>query len=205
VIEGVTQQAPSTDGIDWQNGDQVMQYQLSQNEWIRSMVDKIASRANEPKYITMPDGRSLADIAKGQPWSGVVWLLDTTLSEAYRQCAKNGFRVMDGSNGTQDMRDQFVRGASANSGSGETGGAAYFCTSAFGISDHPAHNHNACTGGPSACSCRFLVCPGGSDAASNSHTHSVTVSNNTAQSHTIPDVDIDIIPPYYTMIFARKV
>ena len=205
MIEGVTQQAPSTDGIDWQNGDQVMQYQLSQNEWIRSMVDKIASRANEPKYITMPDGRSLADIAKGQPWSGVVWLLDTTLSEAYRQCAKNGFSVMDGSGGGGDMRDRFVKGAAANAGSGATGGRASFCAAEIAIANHAAHSHGTTVGGPSSSTCCLITCASGPSAASSTHVHSVTITDNSAQVHSIAVADIDTEPPYYSVLFARKV
>jgi hypothetical protein len=203
MIDGVTQEAPSTDGINWSDGYAVMQYQLSQNEWIKAMVEAIARKANEPRYITMPDGTPLSDMAKGKPWPGVVYMLDTTLSEAYRQCAKNGFRVMDGSGGTQDMRDRFVVGAADGAGAGETGGRSTFCTCEIGIADHPVHSHTA-SSAISLVSDTFLPCAGVA-ASLASHTHTITVNNNAAaQSHTITQADIDIRPPYYAMIFARK-
>jgi hypothetical protein len=204
MIDGVTQEAPSTDGVNWSDGHAVMQYQLSQNEWIRAMVEAIARKANEPRYITMPDGTSLADMAKDRPWTGVVYLLDTTLSEAYRQCAKRGFRVMDGSGGTQDMRGLFVRGAATGAGAGATGG----CTEAdinLTIDNHAVHTHTATSGGPSASTCPLVTCVTGPQAGTNAHTHTITVANNAAeQVHSFNYDPAAIIPPYYAMLFARK-
>lgn len=205
MISGAIQEPPSTDGIDWSDGFQVQQYQLSQNEWIRKMVEAIARKANEPRYIVMPDGKPLSDLGDGQPWSGVVWLLDTTLSEAYRQCARHGFRVMDGSGGTQDMRDKFVKGAASGNGAGETGGSASFCSQEITIQDHTAHSHTNSVSAPSSSSCPYVACVSGEQAASTSHTHTVTINDNTdGLTHTITQADISIIPPYYEMIFARK-
>jgi hypothetical protein len=200
MIDGALQPAPSTDGIDFEDGFQSMQYQLSQNEWIRSSLERLAQRANEPKYIMMPDGRPLSDLGKDAPWSGVVWMLDTTLSEAHRECRKHNFRVQDGSRGTNDMREKFVRGAPAGSNAGDTGGAA---AGSIIIDNHAVHNHTASSAASGSC-CNFQLCGGGTAASLANHTHAITVVNNAAaQSHS-GTFEVATLPPYYEVIFARR-
>ena len=54
------------------------------------------------------------------PWPGVMWAFEGTLAEAEK---RKGWAICDGTNGTPDLRDSFVRGASANCDSGATGGS----------------------------------------------------------------------------------
>lgn len=211
MIQVSFNQAPSTDGIDFSDDFQSRKYEDSQNEWIRSIAEQLARKANEPRYIRMPDGRTLDELDKDQPWPGVVWMVDTTLSEAYRQAGKHNFQVMDGSGGAADMRDQFVRGAAANQGAGVTGGAVEQVT-AIAIANHDAHHHwftkTATTGVGSTC-CKFMPCGAGPSASLDTHTHSVTVQGDTCDNtvgldHSITQDTIATLPPFYTMIFVRR-
>lgn len=120
----VTYQGPPTDGIDFSNAFQTMQYQISQNAAIQRAIQEVAQQANDPKYIRLHGGKMLDDLAKAaDPWSGVLWACDNTLAEARREAAKRGMRVCDGSRDTPDMRHKFLRGAGDGENAGGTGGA----------------------------------------------------------------------------------
>jgi hypothetical protein len=91
-----------------------------------------------------------------------------------------GWSICDGTNGTPDLRNRFVRGANASGGSG-------------GQASH-THCHTGSTSSPSTGS--IMVDMGCSVYVSPScHNHSVGSIADTSTGH---------LPPYYELIFIRK-
>lgn len=118
------------------------------------------------------------------PWPGVIWAFEGTFSEAQ---GRRGWAICDGTNGTPDLRDQFVRGASANCDSGATGGS-------------DTHSHALDTGAGMGGPDDTIIGPGcecvsGHEAASNSHVHSVDAFSITSGS---------TLPAYYSVLWMMK-
>jgi len=91
-----------------------------------------------------------------------------------------GWALCDGTNGTPDLRDRFVVGASATKAVGAVGGSA-------------THNHTATTGGASD--------PRWVDDNSGGDDHWVSGSNHT---HAITTNAASNLPPYYALAFIMK-
>ena len=120
----------------------------------------------------MPYRKSKDDIHAGMimMWSGLISEIPP------------GWSICDGTNGTPDLRDKFVRGASAEVG---TGGG---CNSHF----HVMTCNMGCTAG---CGSYVLIDPGSTVAvAGYSHMHSLNVYS----------AETSNIPPCYELIFIRK-
>jgi hypothetical protein len=133
----------------------------------------------------------------------------------------SGWQLCDGTNGTPDLRDKFVRGAANGQNAGGTGGAATHTHdnhaaqghTGIAVSDHAAlthsgmavSNHSTCTGTYAAAN---------SYPRSSGYTHSVTQPNqHAAQSHSITQPSdhaaeshstVNHEPPYYKVVFIRR-
>ena len=91
-----------------------------------------------------------------------------------------GWSVCDGSNGTPDLRNRFVRGANV---AGATGGVSSHC-----------HSHSGCT--ECECGCMVFVDFGCAyPVPFFGHIHAVDYISETTESN---------LPPYYELIFIRK-
>ena len=127
-----------------------------------------------------------------------------------------GFLLCDGNNGTVDMRNRFVQGASsAGASAGGTGGSNSFSLS---TSQNRRHNHSFTTSSDNnhqhqvrrwddrirnwdtAESMRDAGSSGSGIYTSMSGNHSHSVSTNSAGGSS----SIDNQPPYYTLTFIQK-
>lgn len=120
----------------------------------------------------------------------------------------SGWSVCNGSGGTPDLRDKFVRGASVDGDIRDTGGATTHTHTNSNTSTRSAHNH----GGTK----NFSVGNGaGQDttdgtgvvAASANHTHDVGIDITGADSHahTVGDTgSASNLPPYIYRVYIRR-
>ncbi len=94
----------------------------------------------------------------------------------------DGWSICDGTNGTPDLQEKFIRGASGEVG--EEGG----CSSHY-------HTQCAFTGSEAGCSSSIMISLGCSFPVSvHGHLHNLAPSVYSQSS----------IPPYYELIFIRK-
>ena len=121
----------------------------------------------------MPYRKSKDDIHAGMimMWSGLI------------SDIPSGWSICDGTNGTPDLQDKFVRGASAEVGT--SGG----CNSHY----HVMTTNMGCVIG--GCNAYVMVEPGCTVAATGlSHMHTLNVYSDVTSN----------IPPFYELIFIRK-
>jgi hypothetical protein len=133
---------------------------------------------------------------------------------------KNIWKICDGTNGTPDLVDKFLRGSTA---SGVTGGG----TAALSEANLPSHTHGVSGSAQSAGNHTHTLSvntggnPDGwgdygrsywsniwssSDPSTNSagaHTH--TISGTAAANTTHTAAPFDVVPKYYTVIYIMKV
>lgn len=95
----------------------------------------------------------------------------------------DGWSICDGTNGTPDLREKFVRGTAGTVGS--TGGCGEHCHILCGCLGCPIGGCGAYV--TVASGCEYIV-------ASYSHTHELDLSLESGAN----------IPPYYELIFIRK-
>lgn len=108
-----------------------------------------------------------------------------------------GWALCDGTNGTPDMRDKFVKGAAAGQNPGGTGGNLTHTHA-----DH-AYTPAGTVGGIAATATSAVkVGTSASNAAAQSHTHPAPAFNGTpaALAHDAPNHE----PPYYKLAFIMK-
>ena len=133
----------------------------------------------------------------------------------------SGWSLCDGTNGTPDLRNRFVVGATSSYAVGATGGASSGTTSAAGGHNHggnagattltldqiPAHTHSVpagiqtpphtyIAGGGDAFNSAFTSTTG-SAGGGNSHTH--TISSEVDHTHTFSN-----LPPYYALCYIMR-
>lgn len=120
-----------------------------------------------------------------------------------------GWHLCDGTDGTPDLRDSFVKGAAAGVDPGATGGAAThthtdhaaLAHAGATVDDHPA----TATGGPSATTGKTT---GSGQVGDGTHTHTLPILTHTgtnpnphaAQAHVAANNE----PAYYTVAYIMK-
>lgn len=125
----------------------------------------------------------------------------------------NGWALCDGTNGTPDLRERFVRGAPNAVNPGGTGGAATHLHAFAGSVDNALgnHDHNFCgeTDYPGSGSCDWN---GQADSTQDygCHTHEFngcTDPVNLQHNHDYNDStsSCSSLPPYYNIVFIMKV
>lgn len=101
----------------------------------------------------------------------------------------SGYNLCDGTSGTPDLRDSFVKGAPASTNPGGTGGATTHDHGGTAVTNVTTGNSGTATCGVAGSSCSWLV-----NAMSHSHTfnhsHTITAASNN--------------PPYYEVLFIMK-
>lgn len=201
-------QPPDPYGLDWADPGQVANYQESQNEAIRQAFEEVRSKGNNPKYIKVVGLSPKELVAAVAPWPGELKFFDGTLAQATSWGKKYGWAVCDGTQGTPDLRDTFIRGASATEDAGGTGGADTHTHVFTGtghthpldnavieaVADHThaldgtsgagsAHTHtSAGTIGAPDSSGNFCVCGATPNAGTNIHTHVFTGGTSSSES-----------------------
>ena len=119
--------------------------------------------------------RNMLSIIRTALPSGIISMWSGTISEI-----PDGWYLCDGTNGTPDLRDRFVVGASDGADPGGTGGAS---TQTLSVGNLPAHTHTV--NPPST-----VTTSGGShshsasSAGSGSHGHAGSISSAGAHTHT---------------------
>ncbi len=127
--------------------------------------------------------------------SGVIVLSDSNL---------NGFNVCDGTSGTPNLVDKYLKGAGAGADAGTTGGSTTN-THALSHTHTTSHTHTASTSGGVVETGTGRVESGTSDRLYGGHTHSV--SPNTATPSSIDDISlvtVETVEPAYRKLLAVK-
>lgn len=121
----------------------------------------------------------------------------------------SGWSVCNGGNGTPDLRNKFVRGASGDGDVRATGGAATHKHTNPNTSTRAAHNHggykSAYVGGAGGTD---VTSGSGASAANTSHTHGGGISSDyaDAHAHTVGDTDPESsLPPHIKRVFIRRI
>ena len=126
----------------------------------------------------------------------------------------SGWAVCNGNNGTQDLRDKFIRGASEDGDVGSTGGGGVESHTHTNpdTSERASHDHGGSISlsiGGSAGSTETTSGTGDS-AASPNHNHggskTATLQSANAHTHTIGDTDSGgSLPPHIKRVFIQRV
>ena len=120
------------------------------------------------------------------------------------------WQVCDGTNGTPDLRNRFVRGASDDADLLDTGGSTthvHTTTNATGSAG--AHNHNGTINTPD--SDQNVYAKTGETPtifAANKHYHTITLSQSDvgAHTHTVQDTkSASNMPPYIKLVFIMRI
>lgn len=124
----------------------------------------------------------------------------------------DGWALCDGTQGTPDLRDRFIKGAAAGIAPGLTGGAATHTHDTHGalthagaaVADHASHTHDLVSSIASPALFVIDLALGGSARSggpSATLTHAVTQPNDhAAQAHSLVNHE----PAYYTLAFLMK-
>ena len=119
-----------------------------------------------------------------------------------------GWAICDGSAGTPDLRDKFVRGAAEDGDVRTTGGAATHTHTNSNTDTRAAHDHGASKSlGVGSGSSEKSTTGSGLTAASTGHSHtaSVTISEADSHAHTIGDTgSASSLPKYVLRAFIRR-
>lgn len=127
--------------------------------------------------------------------SGVIVLSDSNL---------NGFNVCDGTSGTPNLVDKYLKGSGSGADAGTTGGSTTN-THALSHTHTTSHTHTASTSGGVVETGTGRVESGTSDRLYGGHTHSV--SPNTATPSSIDDISlvtVETVEPAYRKLLAVK-
>jgi len=120
------------------------------------------------------------------------------------------WQVCDGTNGTPDLRNRFVRGASKDADLLDTGGSTthvHTTTNATGSAG--AHNHNETVNTPD--SDQNVYAKTGETptiSAAGKHYHTITLSQSDvgAHTHTVQDTKSPSnMPPYIKLVFIMRI
>lgn len=124
---------------------------------------------------------------------GVLMPVGSILAYAGALPPPAGWKVCDGTEGTPDLRDRFLRGAEA---AGATGGS-----DTASHSHSIDHDHPSTTSGAPSQSTYVPATPNEAQVATNVHTHDVDISYiSGASGSSAPDNK----PPYYEVVFIIK-
>jgi hypothetical protein len=201
-------------------------FNFEQTELMRNMIGVISRAINSSNEslqasqipitipsvgITVPLQEYLEPIATDGEYQGggvpkgTIIMFDGTLAEV-RQLQQ--WKLCDGTGGTPDLRNQFIRGAGDGDNSGGTGGLA---ATNIVIDDHVrddwqhTHTLNTGTNAPDSTT-NVCGCNGDVSVADNLHTHSITDvtgdSDGGAIEHAV--CTVPTVPPYYEVLFLRK-
>ena len=119
----------------------------------------------------------------------------------------DGWQICDGTNGTMDLRDCFIYGASADTDLLVRGGRETHVHAGGTVAEGGAHTHtpsSKTTGGPSGTT---GVTGSGSWITGNSHTHNITptIQSAGAHDHTIGTSGAsDGLPPYKRLYWIAR-
>lgn len=120
----------------------------------------------------------------------------------------SGWVVCDGQNGTPDLRDKFVRGASVDGDVRGSGGAATHIHTNPSTDTRAAHNHGgSAAGSVSGGGSVYSTTGSGLTTASAGHTHSanIGITAGDAHSHTVGDTgSASSLPRYVKRVFIRR-
>lgn len=121
----------------------------------------------------------------------------------------SGWAVCDGDNGTPDLRNKFIRGASEDGDVRSTGGAETHTHTNPDTETRLDHDHggikSATVGGAGGTS---VTSGSGASAASTSHTHggNIYIDDAGEHDHTVGDTESESsLPPYIKRVFIRRV
>ena len=130
--------------------------------------------------------------------SGVILMWAGTLASI-----PAGWNLCDGTNGTPDLRDKFIKGAAAGAGGGGTGGNL-----THAHADHASHTHGpgtlgGTTGNNSAGDGNTT---GVGVVADDPHTHPFTVTTGVTAgpSAALSHDSVNHEPPYFKLVFIQK-
>ena len=130
--------------------------------------------------------------------SGALIAFSGTLAQAR---ALQGYQVCDGTDGTPDLRNLFLRGAGGNENAGGSGGADTQ-TSDVAVADHADHDHTIAASGSS---CPLCVDGAGTAFSLATHVHTMGgVSDDGARTHALTIQPLVTVPSYYSVIWIRK-
>jgi hypothetical protein len=93
---------PSLDGVDFGNPDEMMSQYLGMYQALNSWARLIADQMNDPRYIIMPDGKSLASAEKSLE-RGMLVLYHGTWSSAAGFARRRQCVFADGRNGSPQI------------------------------------------------------------------------------------------------------
>lgn len=124
----------------------------------------------------------------------------------------DGWHVCDGTNGTLDLRNKFVKGASVDGDVGDTGGVSSHSHTNPNTDERAAHDH----GGSitlsigSAAGSRQAGLGSGASAADPNHSHggskSAPLSSEDAHDHSIDDTDAtSVVPPNVRRVYIERI
>lgn len=120
----------------------------------------------------------------------------------------SGWAVCDGTSGTPDLRDKFVRGAGVDGDVRGSGGAATHTHTNPATDSQAAHNHGGSAGGSvSSGGSEYATVGTGRTTASVGHSHDASVGVGSAggHNHTVGDASAaSTLPRYVTRVFIRR-
>lgn len=161
-------------------------------------TDKIASGAVELSDLNQ-NGAADGQVMK---WNGSQWVVGYEMPAGVivmwsgtAATIPPGWALCDGANGTPDLRNRFVMGATD---AGGTGGST---TASWGNHTHTVDPPNTGTTSNSSSYCLVWEV-GGQCVAANGHTHSVNIAPFASASDGANSVSI--IPPYYNLAYIMK-
>lgn len=137
---------PSFDGIDLSNPIALQQHFMSMYQALNTWARGFSERANDPRYIVLPNGKTLADGTNQGLERGMLVLYHGTWSAATRLAARRALRFCDGRNGTPQIHpspndattlQRYMLASAYGAASGTLGGAA---THAHGMTQASAHS-----------------------------------------------------------------
>jgi len=139
------------------------------------------------KYVTDSDSRLAggASVPSGliAMWHGLIANIPS------------GWLLCNGSNGTPDLRDKFVKGAPSSTEAGGTGGSTILTHAGTAVANHAtATTGQASAGATQRGSTTSTLTLG-------THTHQTPVLTHTV---TQPNNHTDVEPPYYEVLFIMK-
>lgn len=120
----------------------------------------------------------------------------------------SGWAVCDGTSGTPDLRDKFIRGASIDGDVRATGGADTHTHTNSSTSTQAVHDHGSSKGGNvgSGSSAKSTTGSGITPAsAGHSHSGNIDITGTDSHSHTVGDAGSNsTIPRYIKRVFIRR-
>jgi hypothetical protein len=118
-----------------------------------------------------------------------------------------GWQVCDGTNGTLDLRESFVYGASVDGDVGDAGGSLTHTHTAGAVASGGSHTHSVSltSSGASGSSSNSTVTGSGYVILNHSHGVSGNTGSNGAHTHAAGTIDVaSSLPPYVKVYFIQR-